>query len=685
LPWALLLRALLIGIPLLPGGADAQQAGVSNTKHNLSASGPGTVRAPVGGEPEVCVFCHTPHGASALMPGPLWNRNMSQQSYTPYDSPSLQAGVGQPTGPSKLCLSCHDGSIALGSVLNSGSANPIDVQNTGPGGVMPTGSTHLGTSLLNDHPVSFSFDAALASDDAELATPSGGFVGGLLPLFPRGGGTEVECTTCHDPHLEDPAMFLRVEPRDPNSGLCMVCHTKTGWAGSSHEAATEFWPSGQSSTTVRDHSCLSCHAPHTEDGAERLLRDGASGGASAIERTCFNCHTTSASGGIAPDLETEFSKLNRHPVTLNPGVHRPVFISRPAAGLPENVELTPNGTAEDPRFTDDVHVECVDCHNPHRVTSTNRTEGMRGIGLDGNEISNVMTGIAPPADGVENEQMYPVCLRCHGDTYDLVLGTGTLLSGAQPGNKRLQLQTTNSSYHPVAGPGRNRSTNLNAQLTGAGLSIDAVIECTDCHNSDSYENTSGRVPATGAGPDSPAGPHGSSYGSILRAPYWNTIPGPSNWNENNFKLCFQCHDVDRLVNNDRQDRGSRTNFYDDIDGRDNLHLVHLDDRSDEARAACKSCHYNIHSNEDAPNTIYIVDGVQYDGSPPTDFPTRLVSFHPSIAGTGGFAKPRWSYNTGNRNRTCDLRCHGTDGGFGGGEVMNVSYRPTSAGVDVPIM
>ena len=673
------IRVALGGLLLWAGAAHAQQSAVSNTVHNLSSSGPGAVRSDT--QEEVCVFCHTPHGSASE--GPLWNRSTSAQAYLPYDSPSLQADPGQPTGPSKLCLSCHDGSIALGNVLNyPGNAASINVLNTGPGGVMPSGAAYLGTNLTNDHPVSFEYTASLAGDDQELASP-GTAVGSGLPLFPRDGGNTLQCVTCHDPHLESPAKFLRKEPRQQTGNLCLTCHEKSGWSGSTHESSNVNWPSGQSATQVNDHSCMACHAPHTQEGAERLLRNGAQGGQSAIEQTCYQCHQA-APTGIAPNIMSEFAKAWSHPIDLSPGGHRPVFIPRPFAGLPENVALDPGSAAEDTRFTDTRHVECVDCHNPHRVTAANRTEGMRGIGLNGIEVPNVQTLVAAPSNGVDNDQMYPVCLRCHGDTYDQAIGTMPLASGALPSNKRTEFQRTNSAFHPVSGPGRNRSTNLNAQLTGAGLSTTAVIECTDCHNSDAYENTVGRVPAAGTTNSNPTGPHGSAYPSLLRAPYWTSLPGPTNWNQNNFKLCFQCHSVSGLVTSDRQDRGSRTNFYDDISGRDNLHLVHLDDRSDKARATCKSCHYNIHSNQEAPNTIYVVDGVQYDGNPPSTFPTRLVNFHPAIQGTGGFAKPRWSYNTSNRTRTCNLRCHGTDGSPGGGATMNFSYRPTTAGVDVPI-
>ncbi|MFQ5411971.1 MAG: hypothetical protein ACE5EC_06725, partial [Phycisphaerae bacterium] len=82
--------------------------------------------------------------------------------------------------------------------------------------------------------------------------------------------------------------------------------------------------------------------------------------------------------------------------------------------------------------------------------ASNRTEGIRGIGLDGNEVANV-TNDPVPADNQASVTQYPLCFRCHGDSYANVLGTLPLLSGATPSNKRTEFQTTNSSFHPVAG------------------------------------------------------------------------------------------------------------------------------------------------------------------------------------------------------------------------------------------
>ena len=97
-------------------GLEHDQAGsqsIVNTVHNLSVSGPGDVRAT--SESEICIFCHTPH--NSLPSSPLWNKDDPGYTYTLYHSSTVQAVPGQPDGSSILCLSCHDGTTALGNVI----------------------------------------------------------------------------------------------------------------------------------------------------------------------------------------------------------------------------------------------------------------------------------------------------------------------------------------------------------------------------------------------------------------------------------------------------------------------------------------------------------------------------------------------------------------------------------------
>ena len=118
------------------------QESVRDTSHNLSVSGPGSVRAV--SETRVCVFCHTPHGANTEVSAPLWNRALSGATYTPYTSSSIDAQdiAATPGGSSKLCLSCHDGTLAIGTVNVLGGQQNVTIPMTGtaPDGSMPPGN-----------------------------------------------------------------------------------------------------------------------------------------------------------------------------------------------------------------------------------------------------------------------------------------------------------------------------------------------------------------------------------------------------------------------------------------------------------------------------------------------------------------------------------------------------------------
>lgn len=663
--WTLLVVALTI---LIPRSAEAQ--GMLASKHNLSITGPGPVRAV--SETQVCVFCHTPHNASPAQP--LWNRQLSGQTYTPYASGSLQATVGQPNGYSRLCLSCHDGTIAIGSVHNlGGQSATIQMTGTGAGGVMPAGQTLIGTNLTNDHPVSFVFNASLSAVDGELVSPS--TLTGPIRLYEgttSGTLDSVQCTTCHDPHLTVNPKFLKKSFTGRSDNLCLTCHVKPGWANSSHESATTKFFQG---TPVADLSCGACHTPHTKQGAPRLLREAATdAGAPAIQLACYRCHAPTAQGGITFDVKTQFEKFKYHPIGVYPG-HEPIFTT--ATPTPEAI------------LNNAKHVECTDCHNPHRVRARETAgtggvyEGMRAIDLAGNVVQDVTQD--------RNIVEYEICFRCHGDTYATVIGTTVQgdPSGTVPaGSKRNEFQTTNSAYHPVAGTGRNTSQNLNDQLSPNGLSTSSTIKCTDCHNNDYYSGSSfkGVVSQYPANQAQPKGPHGSARFNLLRARAWNTLPGPSSFSSLNFDLCFLCHDLSRLTSQNFG-AGARTNFDDEGPGltngrgRGNLHRLHLIDQASKAQPVCKSCHYNIHSNVEAPNTQYKINGIVYTTPNATGIPTRLLNFHPNVRGIGGRAKPEWEFNTATKERRCWLQCHQPNGIPGGPTMDGFSYKPPSG--DLP--
>jgi predicted CXXCH cytochrome family protein len=215
-------------------------ASIVDTKHNLSYSGPGTVKAASPSETRICVFCHTPHNAIPGAP-PLWNHTLSAATYTvassslPGWTSLLSSPQNPPDGDSRLCLSCHDGTVAIGSVVNlGGQPTTITMQGVDAGGKLSsTSSANIGTDLSGHHPVSIEVDDALLADkdtqctnnevSFKLCYPQAPVV--LRPTNNQYGGPPhtgkgVQCSSCHDAHSSN-EYFLRLSDF---SALCTNCH-----------------------------------------------------------------------------------------------------------------------------------------------------------------------------------------------------------------------------------------------------------------------------------------------------------------------------------------------------------------------------------------------------------------------------------------------------------------------------
>jgi hypothetical protein len=477
------LFALVAFLSLRYGLEVVQAARVSDirgTKHNLSAAADGAAYTnPTAGagtvpsrnikatsETQVCVFCHTPHGASTTA-RPLWNRKVAgdgyTQSYVLYDSSTLdakqvQGSLDQPGGSSKLCLSCHDGTVAVGNVnvLNGTSPSPNPQSNstiaTSGGPYMPTGSgtatgftRNLGTDLTNDHPISVSYNDTLANRDGELRTPStNSTVVGIrtstnkpkLKLENTGTAganqAQIQCATCHDPHIRETnaatvgnQKFLRMnrfQQQNPpsssgvnttdNTGdiICLACHDKAGasWAFSAHAnsaVASELYSNTHAdrrefprNLPVWQAACLNCHDTHSVAGSRRLLREGTNegtltsaapkaggAGTAALEETCYQCHDGGTNGTLqtytnVPNIKSDFALARRMPITnaaqgTSPEIHD---INSNFSSDSTFIDCTTAGTRCGKDFIEprsklgvgnlaNRHVECTDCHNPHRV------------------------------------------------------------------------------------------------------------------------------------------------------------------------------------------------------------------------------------------------------------------------------------------------------------------------------
>lgn len=256
------------------GGGDVNSkatniGGITNTRHNMTQSfliPPANAnimdmaRNQYG---EVCVYCHTPHAANSQIALPLWNRTIPSTTYQTYNSSSMTQPVSQP-GPNSLsCLSCHDGTVAIDSIINMpttagaggtpNSANYNQGQETaqnstflstwinasginpsghmtlsapggcllchsteGTGALFPTAASFdvfvIGADLRNDHPVGVRYPTMGPGVDFNPTTNTHNNIAyfdgnanskldsGDIRLYNTGAGFEVECASCHDPH-----------------------------------------------------------------------------------------------------------------------------------------------------------------------------------------------------------------------------------------------------------------------------------------------------------------------------------------------------------------------------------------------------------------------------------------------------------------------------------------------------
>lgn len=278
------LMVKMIAVAALALGTLGAHAGIANTKHNLGADNASNENYMTAGTTEICVFCHTPHASNTNVKAPLWNKPVAAgTSYTTYTtavSATIDGSVDM-SGISLACLSCHDGTQAMDTMINkpgSGGYNAsgstiggtwTGARQDGTGKMINAGEfiSMLGQDLTNDHPVGIQYcgggvntggaSTSAASTgscrDADFNAPQNGLIGGArawwvdtsagaagsrqktdMILYARaptlsGDATSgmyqpfVECASCHDPHTEN-TTFLRIP--NTQSAVCLACHNK---------------------------------------------------------------------------------------------------------------------------------------------------------------------------------------------------------------------------------------------------------------------------------------------------------------------------------------------------------------------------------------------------------------------------------------------------------------------------
>ncbi|MFH1924226.1 MAG: PKD domain-containing protein [Planctomycetota bacterium] len=336
-------RAMLVGLAVSLCALEALGHDPRGTAHDFSVLPWSRGR--------LCTPCHSVQDG--------WNHDLSTQVYTLHDSPTLTApDYGQPSGVSAQCLGCHDGTVPLDSFGGYSGSHYISP------------AARLGPDLRGHHPVSFTFNSALAAVDGGLndpaTTPSG--LGGTVADDMLDGG-RLECTTCHDQHGISGLSYFLVKPAE-GGALCLTCHN----SGDHTELRAGFADHKPGLGNPIDNGCTQCHGPNLDDG---------------FATSCFTCHGQIWAGGGPPADHTE---LRAGFADHQPGLGQPFD----------------NGCTQchGPNLDDGFATSCFTCHG------------------------QIWAGGGPPADHTElragfadhkpglGEPFANGCTQCHGPNLD---------------------------------------------------------------------------------------------------------------------------------------------------------------------------------------------------------------------------------------------------------------------------
>jgi len=219
----------------------------------------------------VCTYCHTPHKAQTTQL--LWNHTFSGNTFTWSDAKSTTAGTTLPTnlnasykGPSVKCLSCHDGTVAIGDVSLFAETSR-------------NGANALNTTLLSDPTIGAQageFQIAGSTGDMKgnhpVGVPYPSTGGGLYNGINTGTGFAPSEWNVNPVSTGSSLANIRLFTQDANNDIHAI-------------------PAGTTAVANAGIECSSCHDPHNKQATDDFfLRGRMTGHSQADGYICLQCH-----------------------------------------------------------------------------------------------------------------------------------------------------------------------------------------------------------------------------------------------------------------------------------------------------------------------------------------------------------------------------------------------------------
>ena len=401
--------------------------------------------------------------------------------------------------------------------------------------------------------------------------------------------------------------------------------------------------------SMRTDACAGCHRAHTAKSVDLLPQ------VSPQSTLCFTCHDGT---GATSNVESQYSD----PAVAANDASDPTSTGYTASFYRHDATVTTShvlGSNDEFGGVLNRHVECSDCHDPHKAAAVDSTVPAAGVawplsgrltGVSGVAVTNGAAGSAPTYTFLDGKSTavqfeYQLCFKCHSGYTTLMSNSGVRPSW-QMLDAGVEFNPANASFHPVEGPGTNTTQKMKDSLAGSWtgklwtFSVDGTggvpntVRCTNCHASSKA--------STAAGPGDDLSPHSSTFRGLLIRNYRDRdlMGSGESYSDTNFALCYTCHNPAPF----RTESSTATNFR--YHGK---HLTGIDGSGSggtsidvlgagQGNAICAECHFTLHSTATEASPY-----------------TRLVNFGPNVKPYNGVLT--WT-STSEGHGTCTLVCHG---------------------------